>query len=149
MILHIEPSMKLVQQIIVPIKSPAGLWAEVETHFGRARWFLITGLENRCIIHSAVLENPFRQRAVRAGLAVINHFIREREIGVALVREIGEISFYGLRDNLVEIYRVPKGLASEALQAHAAGRLKHLLRPTHSSEEKLKETEQESGLAKG
>ena len=121
----------------------------METHFGRARWFLIAGLENRRIIHSAVLENPFQQRAVRAGLAVANRFVRERGIDVALVREIGEISFYGLRDNSVEIYRVPKGLASEALEAYAAGRLKHLLRPTHSSEEKLRETEQESGLTNG
>jgi cation diffusion facilitator family transporter len=148
-ILHIEPSTKLVQQIIVPIKSPAGLWAEVETHFGRAPWFLIASLENRRILQSAVLENPFQQRTVRAGLAVINRFVKERGIDVALVREIGEISFHGLRDNLVEIYRVPQGLASEALEAYAAGRLKHLFSPTHSSEDKLRETEQESGLVKG
>jgi len=146
-ILHIEPSIKSVQKIIIPISSSEGWEAKVESHFGRAPWFLLASLEEGRASHSVVLENPFTQRPVRAGLAVINRFIREREVDVALVREIGEISFYGLRDNLVEIYRVLEGTAAEALQAYAEGRLEYLPGPTHSSEEKLGEIGQESVLS--
>jgi predicted Fe-Mo cluster-binding NifX family protein len=148
-ILHIEPSTKSIQKIILPLKSPEGLQTEVAKHFGRAPWFLIASLEEGHIAHHEVLENRCVERTVRAGLAVVNRFIKEREIDVALVREIGEISFHGLRDHLVEIYRAPEGLAGEVLQAYTAGCLERLLSPTHSSDDKLEETEQESVSAKG
>jgi predicted Fe-Mo cluster-binding NifX family protein len=147
-ILHVEPSMKSVQKVIIPISSSEGLQGKVETHFGRAPWFLLASVENGRITDSVVLRNPFSQKPVRAGLAVINRFIREREIDVALVREIGEISFHGLRDSLVEIYLAPEGTAAQALEAYAVGRLEYLAAPTHSSEEKLGEIKRESALSR-
>jgi len=85
----------------------------------------------------AVEPNAFRQKVVRAGLAVIRSFVKERELDAVLVREIGEIAFHGLRDEFVDLHRAPEGSAAEALEAFARGKLEVLPEPTHTSEEKL------------
>lgn len=54
-----------------------------------------------------------------------------------ICRQIGEIAFHALRDDYVEVYQCPACTAGEALDMFAQGELQLLLKPTHSSEQKL------------
>ncbi len=135
-ILHLEPYRNPKRRVLVPVQSADGLSAEVEAHFGRAPWFLIATVDGSSVIEIATEVNPFVDKTVRAGLAVINRFVKEHELDAILLREIGEIAFHGLRDNGVEVLRSRAGTAEESLREYRAGGLEHLNAPTHSSEEK-------------
>jgi len=141
-VLHVEPYHSEVQRVLVPVDSGEGPGAPVSKHFGRAPFFLVATLRGAEIKDYAVEPNAFREKVVRAGLAVIRSFVRERELDAVLVREIGEIAFHGLRDEFVDLYRAPEASAAEALAAFARGKLEVLPEPTHTSEEKLPRGEQ-------
>ncbi len=145
-ILHLEPYRSPRRRVLVPVQSADGLSAEVESHFGRAPWFLIAAVDGSGAIEIATERNPFADKAVRAGLAVINRFLKEHELDAILVREIGEIAFHGLRDNGVEVLHSRAGTAEGSLREYRAGGLEHLNAPTHSSEEKMEERPSERGL---
>jgi len=147
-VLHIEPYHSNRRRILVPITTPEGLQSPVEFHFGRARWFLLATLEGNRIVDTSVEENPFTRREVRAGVAVINTFVKEKELDGVLVREIGEIAYHGLGDNCVEVFRAPQGTAEESITAYAEGRLDFLPAPTHSSDDKLEDGTADGDLKK-
>ncbi len=145
-ILHLEPYRGSKRRVLVPVQSADGFSAQVEAHFGRAPWFLIAAVDGNGTIEIATEVNPFADKTVRAGLAVINRFVKEHELDAILLREIGEIAFHGLRDNGVEVLRSRAGTAEESLREYRAGRLEHLNAPTHSSEEKMEDRPSEGDL---
>jgi len=136
-VLHVEPYRGSVRNVLVPVKGRGGLKEEIAEHFGRADAFLLATLEGDKIRDFAVEDNPFRHKSVRAGLAVINRFVKEKQLDAVIVRELGEIAFHGLRDNFVDVFQARGGTAEEILKAYAGKRLGYLRGPTHSSEEKL------------
>jgi cation diffusion facilitator family transporter len=138
-ILHIEPYHGEAQKVLVPVESDAGLQAPLSEHFGRAPFFLVVALEEGEPAVVETLPNEFRRKAVRAGLAVIREFVKKRELDVVLVREIGEIAFHGLRDSFVDLFKARDATAGEALRAYAAGELRVLPEPTHTSEQRLED----------
>ena len=136
-ILHVEPYHSARRHVLVPAASAEGMDALVSTHFGRAPRFVIATVELEKVAATAQMENPFGTKKVRAGLAVINRLVRKEELDAVLVSEIGEIAYYALRDNSIEIYRVGETTVRAAVDAYMAGDLPPLLEPTHSSDERL------------
>ncbi len=123
----------------MPVASQDGLSASVERHFGRAAWFLIGTFDDNRLLDHRVVKNPFQERKVRAGLAVINWLVDEMRISAAILREVGEIAYHTLRDHYVEVFRASDGTVRDVLDAYAAGQLKHLPEPTHSSEIRIED----------
>jgi len=136
-ILHIEPYQTSIRRVLVPVKSSHGLSAQVEAHFGRAPWFLLVTIDSQNITETKTIKNPFVKKNTRAGLAVINRFVKEHELDAVLVREIGEIAFYALRDHCAEIYLSSEGTAEDTLRNYIDKKLEYLTAPTHSSEKKM------------
>lgn len=143
-ILHVEPHREKTRRVLVPIVSEEGMAASLERHFGRAAWFLIATFDGTRLVDHKVERNPFRDKKVRAGLAVVNWLVDEMKISAAILREVGEIAYHTLRDHYVEVFRASDGTAKDVLDAYAAGQLKLLPEPTHSSERKI-ETEKKPG----
>jgi predicted Fe-Mo cluster-binding NifX family protein len=143
-ILHVEPSQKPVRRVLVPLEKAGDLDGSISVHFGRARCFLVATIAGETIKDVAVDKNTFAQKKVRAGLAVINEFVKKHHLDAVLVSEIGEIAFLGLRNSFVDVLHIPGGTAREAINAYANGRLEYLSNPTHSSEQKLETATDES-----
>ncbi len=136
-VLHVEPYKVGSKHILVPVEEPVGPSTSVSAHFGRAPCFLFAEVEGDKVKSTAVEVNPFQQKEVRAGMAVISRFVKEKHLDAVLVRNIGQIAYHALHDNYVEIFRTDAEAAPEALKLYAAGELSFLSEPTHSSEEKL------------
>jgi len=136
-ILHIEPYRSSFRKVLVPIQSPDGLLSRVEAHFGRAPWFVLATLRDKNVVGAEIEDNPFARKDVRAGLAVVNKFVRDRKLDAILVKDIGEIAFHALRDNGVEILRSGDGTVEQSLKDFVEMKLDFLSEPTHSSEKKL------------
>jgi len=77
--------------------------------------------------------NPFKEKEVRAGLAVVR-FLLEENPDILITKEIGPISFHTLRDNLVEIYKAESGNINEIIKAFFEDRLIKLEVPTQKKE---------------
>jgi len=135
-ILHVEPQKEKIQRVILPITERGGLSAVVERHFRRAPWFLIANFERSLLLNHSIERNPFQTQAIRAGIAAISRFVKEKKITAAIVREIDEIAYHALRDNYVDVFLAPNGSVQDALQAYVAGHLQRLPEPTDSSEHK-------------
>jgi len=136
-ILHIEPYRADRERVLLCTDRDEGLSAKVSRHFGRATFFLAATVEKGSIsgIHSE--RNTLRDRELRAGLAVVKQLVEQYRPDVVICRQIGETAFHALRDDYVELYQCPACTAGEALDMFAEGKLQLLLKPTHSSEQKL------------
>jgi cation diffusion facilitator family transporter len=137
LILHIEPFHKEVKRVLIPVESSEGTAARVSKHFGRAECLLLADVRDSTVERTEFQDNPFAEKRVRAGLAVIRRLLEKTRVDAAIVREIGEIAFYALRDNYVEVFQASEVSAGEALAEYAAGKLVPLNLPTHSSDDKL------------
>ena len=136
-VLHMEPYHSELQRVLVPVASDEGLGAPASGHFGRAPFFLLATLRGMEIEDFRVEPNEFREKVMRAGLGVVRSFVRQRGLDAAIVKEIGEIAFQGLRDSAVEIYKTSEATAADALSAYQHKKLPLLTEPTHSSEQNL------------
>jgi cation diffusion facilitator family transporter len=132
---HVEPYRSDKPTVAVPIETDDGLDAPVCKHFGRAPYFLVGKVGG----HFEVIENDMQDRDVRAGLEAIRKLLRDTGFEEVIVRQIGEIAFFTLRDKFVEVFQAGDESAGEALEKLQQGRLKILKEPTHSSERKLNE----------
>ena len=123
------------RQVIVPVEK-TDKELILSKHFGRAGYFA------RCIVEAGshriveLIENTFKRRDVRAGLAVIRDLIKGRGVDCVITNEIGEIAYHALRDAFVEVYRGTDGSLEDNLRALLKGELELLTEPTHTSEEK-------------
>lgn len=138
-ILHIEPFHDEVERVLIPAESAEGPGARMSRHFGRAECFLLAEVRDSMVERTEFQDNPFAEKEVRAGLAVIRELLDRTRFDAAVVREIGEIAFHALRDNYVEVFQASQETAGEALREYAAGRLQPLRAPTHSSDDKLQD----------
>ena len=58
------------------------------------------------------------------------------KLDVLFTSRIGEISFYMLKDNFVDIYKIEEGLSvSKIIKQYRSNQLEKILKPTHSVEE--------------
>lgn len=135
-IVYIEPSEKKSLKLVIPIKNKASLNSEVIEHFGRAKYFFLGRIENNELKEFEILENPFINKKIRAGLAVVK-FLKKKEVDILVTKQIGEISFHSLRDYLIDIYfinRTTSKTVKQVLNDFFQGNITRLLKPTREKD---------------
>ncbi len=98
--------------------------AQVDSIFGRARYFLLVDPET---LEVEALENM--PSAHGAGVQAAQTMV-EKEIGVVLTGNVGPNAFQGLTAAGVQIHIGAEGTARDALAAYEAGVLENSLGPT-------------------
>jgi len=140
--IHVEPSRDKTVSAIIPVKDIHGLDSIVHGHFGRAPYFIILRLGDE--LNDIEIEdfyyNEFIHEKKHAGIKVIKAVIKYK-IDVLFTSRIGEISFYMLKNNFVDIYRAEAGLSvREIIARYRNNQIERITLPTHSSEETHEES---------
>ncbi len=133
--IHIEPYQPENIKILIPVNNQSGLESEIAEHFGRAQYFLFINIKNNQIISHYIKKNPFIAKKIRSGLAAAKEILKEK-VNVVITKEIGEISFHALRDNLIDIYLTKGENVKRAINNFLNERLKKLEKATHLSDVK-------------
>lgn len=133
--IHVEPSKKKVVSVIIPVSEINGLDSRVFGHFGRAPYYIILKLENSNIEIEDFYYNEFLDEKKHIGIKVIKAVINHK-LDMLFTLRIGEISFYMLKDNFIDIYKIEEGLAvKEVIDQYLSGEVKQITAPTHPVEE--------------
>jgi cation diffusion facilitator family transporter len=134
--IHVEPSRDKAISAIIPVKDINGLDSIVHGHFGRAPYFIILRLGNDNDIEiEDFYYNEFLNEKRHVGIKVIKAVIKYK-IDLLFTSRIGEISFYMLKDNFVDIYRAEEGLSvREIIKRYRNNQIERIALPTHSAEE--------------
>jgi predicted Fe-Mo cluster-binding NifX family protein len=131
----VEPSRDKTVSAIIPVKDINGLDSTVHGHFGRAPYFIIVRLGTDNTEIEDFYYNEFIHEKKHAGIKVIKAVIKYK-IDVLFTSQIGEISFYMLKNNFVDIYRAEEGLSvREIIQRYRKNQIERIALPTHSAEE--------------
>lgn len=133
--IHVEPAKEKAVSAIIPVRDINGLGSEVYGHFGRAPYYVILRLSDKDIKIEDFYYNEFLDEKKHIGLKVIKAVIKYR-LDLLFTSNIGEISFYMLKDNFVDIYKIEEGLSvKEAIERYRNNQLEQIRTPTHSVEE--------------
>lgn len=132
-IIHIEPYLSSKRRILIPTEEDRGLESKVSTHFGRAPYFAYVDVEGNKILSITFKENFHCHKKNHAGLLAAHTVVKD-QIDVLVIQKLGEISFYTLRDHLVEIFLTRGNTLREVIDHYLTNNLKPLNQPTHSSE---------------
>jgi len=131
--IHVEPFSPFEQKIIIPIKEKNNLDSQIDKRFARAEFFIILKVKKDKIESFEFKENLFKERKIRAGLAVTKYLL-EQSPDVLIAREIGPISFHILRDNLIEVYKAEQGTIRQIIKDFSENQLVKLEKPTKEKE---------------
>jgi len=133
--IHVEPLREKSVSAIIPVKDINGLDSKIHGHFGRALYFVFLGITDDRTEIEDFYYNEFTREKKHAGIKVIKAVIKYK-LDLLFTPRIGEISFYMLKDNFVDIYRVKEGLSvKEVIEKYHGGQLKQITAPTHPVEE--------------
>lgn len=133
--IHVEPLREKVVSAIIPVRDINGLDSEVYGHFGRAPYFIILRLSDNDIKIEDFYYNKFLDEKRHIGVKVIKAVIKYK-IDLLFTSQIGEISFYMLKDNFVDIYKIEEGLTvKEVMERYRSNQAEQITKPTHSAEE--------------
>ncbi len=136
---HVEPAHDSELTLIVPVKDIRGLGSRVHGHFGRAPYFVIIRLHEQEVDIEDFYSNQYLSEKKFIGMKVIKTILMQK-VDVLLTPRIGEISFYMLKDNLVDIYKVAEDQTlREILTRFQKKLLPSITHPTHSVDESLVE----------
>jgi cation diffusion facilitator family transporter len=140
-LIHVEPSREKVISAIIPVKDINGLDSKVHGHFGRAPYFAVLRLNNNNNNNNNNTEiedfyfNEFLGEKKHIGVKVIKAIIKYK-IDLLFTSRIGEISFYMLKDNFVDIYKVEEDSSMrDIIKKYHNNKLEQITSPTHSVEE--------------
>jgi cation diffusion facilitator family transporter len=133
--IHVEPAKKHIISAIIPVKEINGLDSRVHGHFGRAPYFIILRLDGENIEIEDFYINEFLKEKKHIGLKVIRKVIGYK-LDLLFTSNIGEISFYMLKDNFVDIYRIEEGqTVQQVLDKYRVGSLEKVVSPLHTLED--------------
>ncbi len=136
---HVEPARNGMLSALIPVKECNGLQSRVHGHFGRAPYFILVRLNEEEVVIEDFYFNEFLGEKKFIGLKVVKAVI-DHPIDLIFTAKIGEISFYRLRDNFVDMFQaVENQTVQEVIDRYHAGLLPQLTRPTHSVEQSLVE----------
>lgn len=133
--IHVEPSREQAFSALIPVTDMNGLDSRVHGHFGRAPYFIaVKIMENETEIIDFYF-NEFLGEKIHIGVKIIKALI-PTGLAMLFTRGIGELSFYMLKENFIDIYLVDgERSVREIAQAYRENRLSRLTAPTHSLEE--------------
>ena len=133
--IHIEPSKEKTVSAIVPVKDINGLDSKVHGHFGRASYYIILKINNNDLEIEDFYYNEFLNETKHIGIKVIKAVIRYR-LDLLFTSRIGELSFYMLKDNFVDIYKIHEdSTVKEVIEKYRSNQLEQIVAPTHSLDE--------------
>lgn len=132
-VVRVEPFRSEYHHLAFPVEEKNGLNSKISKKFGRAPYFLFVNLRGSEIEGHYIVENPYQNKEVRAGLSASNILI-DQKIGSLIVSDIGEISFYTLRDNLIDVYRYGGDNTHEALDKYMKENLERVRKPSKVAE---------------
>ncbi|ABA88095.1 divalent cation efflux pump membrane protein, iron-molybdenum-binding domain-containing, putative [Syntrophotalea carbinolica DSM 2380] len=136
---HVEPAVDHEMTVIIPVKDINGFASHVHGHFGRAPYFVAIRLNGRTEAIEDFYSNQYLEEKKFIGLKVIKTMLVQ-QIDLLFTASIGEISFYMLKDNLVDIYRIAEGQTVRDVLAQFHNKeLPAITSPTHSVDESLVE----------
>lgn len=133
---HVEPSHQQKVTAIVPVSEINGLDSKIYGHFGRAPYFVILQIaENEVAIEDFYL-NEFLDRKQHIGLNVVKVVIHYN-LDMLFTNRIGEISFYMLKENFVDIYLIKDEniTVKDVIERYQQNQLDRIQTPTHTVEE--------------
>ena len=117
------------------MKDINGLDSKVHGHFGRAPYYIILRLTDKDIEIEDFYYNEFLNEKKHIGIKVIKTVIKYK-LDMLFTARIGELSFYMLKNNFVDIYRITEDLTvRETIDRYRNGQLENIAAPTHSIEE--------------
>jgi predicted Fe-Mo cluster-binding NifX family protein len=112
-----------------------GLDSKIHGHFGRAPNFVVVRFDGDDIEIIDFYYNEFLKEKIHIGVKIIKALIRSG-LSILFTRGIGELSFYMLKENFIDIYHVGEELTvGEIIQAYREKRVPILTAPTHTQEE--------------
>jgi cation diffusion facilitator family transporter len=133
--IHMEPLKEKTLSAIIPVKDINGLDSKVHGHFGRAPYFVILRIDDNKTEIDDFYYNEFVGEKTHIGVKVIKAVIKYK-LDLLFTARIGEISFYMLKDNFVDIYKIEKWLSvREVIEKYRDGQLEQITAPMHSVEE--------------
>jgi cation diffusion facilitator family transporter len=132
--IHFEPYKGKHVNIVIPVNEKGKIdILNISDHFGRAKYLTILTVnrENGKLKKSEIIDNPHLNKRIRAGLATAK-MIEKYNPEIVLVKNIGEISFHTLRDELVEIHKIPKDVKNlySAIRMYLENKTMVLDKPT-------------------
>ena len=137
--IHVEPAKEKTVSAIIPVEEINDLDSKVYGHFGRAPYYLILSLCDNDIIIEDFYYNEFLGAKKHIGLKVIRAVIKYK-LDLLFTSNIGEISFYMLKDNFVDIYKIEEGCSvREVIARYRNNQIEQITAPTHSIEDSLVE----------
>jgi len=132
---HVEPSKEKYVSAIVPVQDINAMESKVHGHFGRAPYFIIVRLTDKDAEIEDFYYNEFLAEKKHIGIKVIKAVIKYK-LDLLFTSQIGEISFYMLKDNFVDIYKAEEVLTvREIIEKYRNKQIKQVTAPTHSVEE--------------
>jgi cation diffusion facilitator family transporter len=133
--IHVEPLKDEVITAIIPVQDIKGMDSLISDHFGRAPYFVIVRLENGNMDIEDFYTNEFLNEKGHIGIKVVRAIVKYR-LDLVFVSNIGEITYYMLKDSLVDIYKAEEGLSvKEVMQRYRLNQLELITEPTHPVEE--------------
>ena len=133
--IHVEPSKEKTVSAIIPVGDINSLDSKVCGHFGRAPYYIILRISDNNIEIEDFYYNEFLAEKQHIGIKVIKAVIKYR-LDLLFTSKIGEISFYMLKDNFVDIYKIEEGLSvREVIEGYRNNQMKQITAPTHPVEE--------------
>jgi cation diffusion facilitator family transporter len=133
--IHTEPIRKETVFAIIPVKDINGLDSRVCGHFGRSPFFIILKISKDSLEIKDFYYNEFLKEIKHIGIKVIKTVVKYK-LDLLFTSRIGEISFYTLKDNFVDIYKIEEGLtAKDVIEKYRGGELEQITAPTHPVEE--------------
>ena len=132
--IHVEPSRQNVVSAIIPVKDTNGLDSKVHGHFGRAPYYIILRFNDKRADIEDFYYNEYLHEKKHIGIKVIKAVIRYK-LDVLFTSRIGELSFYMLKENFVDIYKVKEDLSvREIIEKYRNKGLELITAPTHPLE---------------
>ena len=133
--IHVEPSKEKTVSAIIPVGDINDFDSKVYGHFGRAPYYIILNINDNDIKIEDFYYNEFLADKQHIGLKVIKAVIKYK-LDLLFTSNIGEISFYMLKNNFVDIYKIEEGLSvGEVIEGYRNNQLRQITAPTHPVEE--------------
>ncbi len=130
---HIEPAGKGRVRVAIPVLNRDGWHSKPVRHFGRAPYFMLVDIYEGKIMDSAIVENPSAELGKKIGITAANFLIKQK-VDTLLTWELGEGPFHALRDNLIQLCRLPEvSSVKEAVDAFINQELKTIIEPTREN----------------
>ncbi|KPJ56122.1 MAG: cation transporter, partial [Deltaproteobacteria bacterium DG_8] len=137
--IHVEPAKEKSISAIIPVGDINGLDSKVYGHFGRSPYYIILRLSDNETKIEDFYYNEFLDEKKHIGVKVIRNVIKYK-IDLLFTSNIGEISFYMLKNNFVDIYEIKEGRSvREVIARYRNNQLEQITTPTHSIEDSLLE----------